>query len=78
MIPSVPIWARAGSFAKAFEYLDRFSRTVDIVETASMRRPGGFAADGNSIALFDKYTEFHPGSVVYAVEIDAAAWPAAR
>jgi FkbM family methyltransferase len=75
---SQQLGARAATFAKAFEYLDRFSRPVGIVETSCIRRPDSFAQDGGSTVLFDKYTEFHPGSVVYSVDIDAAAVDSCR
>jgi FkbM family methyltransferase len=70
---SPQLGARASTFAKAFEYLDRFSRPVGIVATGCLSASGDVAQDGGSTLLFDKYTEFHPGSVVYAVDIDADA-----
>jgi hypothetical protein len=70
---SLPLGARAPTFAKAFEYLDCFSRPLGVVETPCLRPPGSFAQDGCSTAPFDKYTEYHPGTVVYSVDIGAAA-----
>lgn len=65
--------ARATSFAKTFENLDRFDRPVGIVETGCTRQAGNWAGDGGSTLLFDKYAECHPGSVVYTVDVNAAA-----
>jgi FkbM family methyltransferase len=65
--------ARAPTFAATFEYLDRFDRPVGIVETGCTRQAGNWSGDGGSTLLFDKYAEFHPGTVVHTVDIDAAA-----
>ena len=65
--------ARAMSFARMFEWLDRFDRPVGIVETGCSRQAGNWAGDGGSTILFDRYAEFHPGSVAYTVDIDPAA-----
>jgi FkbM family methyltransferase len=64
---------RADTFAKIFEYLDRFDRPVGIVETGCVRKADAWEGDGGSTILFDKYAEFHPGSTVYSVDIDAQA-----
>jgi FkbM family methyltransferase len=65
--------ARANTFGRIFEYLDRFDRPVRIVETGCTRDAGNWGGDGGSTVLFDKYAECHPGSVVYSVDIDPAA-----
>ena len=70
---SLLLGPRAATFARAFEYLDQFSRPVGIVETGCLRESNSFALSGGSTVLFDKYTEFHPASVVYSVDIDADA-----
>jgi FkbM family methyltransferase len=64
---------RADTFAKVFEYLDRFDRPVGIVETGCVRKSNNWAGDGQSTILFDKYAEFHRGTAVYTVDIDAQA-----
>ncbi len=64
---------RADTFGKIFEYLDRFDRPVGIVETGCVRKADNWAGDGGSTILFDKYAEFHEGTVVYTVDIDAQA-----
>lgn len=65
--------ARAWTFAQTFEYLDRLDHPVRIVETGCTREAGNWAGDGGSTLLFDKYAEFHAGSIVYTVDIDPAA-----
>jgi hypothetical protein len=65
--------ARATSFARTFEWLDRFDRPVGIVETGCTRQPGNWSGDGGSTMLFDKYAEFRAGTFVYTVDIDPAA-----
>jgi hypothetical protein len=65
--------ARAETFAKIFEYLDRFNRPVGILETGCMREKGNWGGDGGSTFLFDTYAEFHPGTAVYSVDIDDQA-----
>jgi FkbM family methyltransferase len=69
---------RADTFAKIFEYLDRFDRPVGIVETGCVRKADNWAGDGQSTILFDKYAEFHPGTVVYTVDIDEQATTVCR
>ena len=64
---------RADTFSKVFSYLDRFDRPVIIVETGCVRQKEAWEGDGQSTILFDKYAEFHPGSIVYSVDIDPAA-----
>jgi len=64
---------RAQTFARMFEYLDHFDRPVRIVETGCAREAGNWAGDGGSTILFDRYAQFHPGSVVYTVDIDPSA-----
>ncbi len=70
--------ARAETFAKMFEHLDQFDRPVGIVETGCMREKGNWAGDGGSTFLFDLYAESHPGSIVYAVDIDSIATSSCR
>jgi len=65
--------ARGPSFTKMFEHLDGCERPVCIIETGCTRQAGNWAGDGGSTLLFDKYAEFHPGSVVHTVDIDPAA-----
>lgn len=65
--------ARAQTFARTFEYLDRFDRPVRIVETGCTREAGNWTGDGGSTLLFDKYAEFHPGTIVFTVDIDPSA-----
>jgi FkbM family methyltransferase len=64
---------RADTFSKLFTYLDRFDRPVTIVETGCVREEDGWDGDGQSTILFDKYALFHPGSVVFSVDINPAA-----
>jgi FkbM family methyltransferase len=64
---------RADSFGKVFSYLDRLDRPVVIVETGCVRRKEAWEADGQSTILFDKYAEFHSGSLLLSVDIDPAA-----
>jgi FkbM family methyltransferase len=64
---------RAGTLARIFEYLDRFDRPLGIVETGCARQRDNWRGDGGSTLLFDKYAEFHPGTIIYTVDLDAAA-----
>jgi FkbM family methyltransferase len=64
---------RVDAFSKVFSYLDGFDRPVTIVETSCVRERDSWDGDGQSTILFDKYAEFHPGSIVFSVDIDAAA-----
>jgi hypothetical protein len=64
---------RADGFARIFEYLDRFDRPVEIVETGCVREKDNWSGDGQSTVLFDKYAEFHPGSTVLSVDADPEA-----
>jgi hypothetical protein len=64
---------RADTFAKICEYLDRFDRPVGIVETGCVRKADNWAGDGQSTILFDKYAQFHQGTVVYTVNLDEQA-----
>ena len=64
---------RAETFGKMFEYLDRFDRPVGIIETGCTRKKDSLGHDGASTVLFDKYAEFHPGSVVYTVDVNPKA-----
>jgi hypothetical protein len=62
---------RSESFRWIFAHLDRLDRPVGIVETGCVRRNDW--DDGRSTVLFSKYAEYHPGSVVYSVDLDPAA-----
>lgn len=64
---------RSETFRKMFRYLDELDRPVGIVETGCLRRQGNWEGDGQSTLLFDRYASSSPGSVVYAVDIDANA-----
>ena len=64
---------RSESFSKLFDHLDRLNRPIGIVETGCVRQQGNWAGDGQSTILFDKYAEFHPGSVVFSVDHDPEA-----
>ena len=64
---------RADGFSKIFSYLDRLDRPVVIVETGCVREKDAWDRVGSSTVLFDKYCEFHPGSVLFSVDIDPAA-----
>jgi cephalosporin hydroxylase len=64
---------RTQSFRKIFTYLDRFDRPIGVIETGCVRQQDNWAGDGQSTILFDKYAEFHPGSVVYSVDLDPQA-----
>ena len=63
---------RADGFRQIFAYLDSFERPVGIVETGCMRKDHDWG-DGKSTLLFTKYAAWHPGSVVYSVDLDPAA-----
>jgi FkbM family methyltransferase len=64
---------RATNFASIFDYLDTFDHPVKIVETGCVRKAGDWLNDGGSTILFDKYAEFHPGSLVHTVDSDPEA-----
>lgn len=70
--------ARAETFAGAFEYLDRFDRPILIVETGCTRQADDWSRQGRSTVLFDKYAEFHPGTIVYSVDRDPSATAGCR
>ena len=65
--------ARAETFAAMFAHLDQFDRPVGIIETGCVRRAGNWSGDGGSTLLFDTYAKFHPGSVVYSVDLSEEA-----
>jgi len=71
--PRPKLALRAETFAKMFDYLDGFDRPVGIVETGCVRLAGNWAGDGGSTILFDKYAEFHAGTVVHTVDVDQQA-----
>ena len=64
---------RAVGFSKIFTYLDRLDRPVFVVETGCVREKHAWEGDGQSTIHFDKYAEFHPGSLVFSVDLDPAA-----
>ena len=65
---------RKTSFSKIFEYLDKLSGPIIIVETGCLRIKDNFNGDGQSTLLFDKYTQNREnGSKVYTVDIDPNA-----
>ena len=65
---------RKTSFSKIFEYLDKISGPIYIVETGCLRIKDNFSGDGQSTLLFDKYTQSREaGSKVYTVDIDPNA-----
>jgi len=64
---------RTEGFRKIFGYLDRFNRPIAIIETGCVRQRDNWAGDGQSTILFDKYAEFHSGSVVFSVNLDPQA-----
>src|ERR1700751_3564209 len=64
---------RADTFGKVFSYLDGFELPVTIVETGCVREKDSWEGDGQSTILFDRYAQFPPGSIVFSVDIDAAA-----
>lgn len=70
--------ARASTFVKMFEYLDTFDRPVGIVETGCARLKDNWQGDGCSTVLFDKYAEYHPGSLVYTVDMELKATEVCR
>jgi len=72
-IASPKLSLRTESFRKIFTYLDRFDRPIAIIETGCVRQRDNWAGDGQSTILFDKYTEFHSGSVVFSVDRDPQA-----
>ncbi len=65
---------REASFSKIFEYLDKLTGQINIVETGCLRIKDNFAGDGQSTLLFDKYTQSKENnSKVYTVDIDPNA-----
>ena len=63
---------RAEGFRQIFAYLDRFDRPIGIIETGCMRKDYDWG-DGKSTLLFTRYAAWHPGSVVYSVDLDPTA-----
>ena len=68
---------RKTSFSKIFEYLDRISGPINIVETGCIRDKKSkfsFSGAGQSTLLFDKYVQNREkGSKVYTVDINPNA-----
>jgi len=61
------------SFRKMFEYLDKLSGPIVIVETGCVRNPDPWAmtGEGHSTILFDQYINYrNDGSVGYTVDIN--------
>ncbi len=71
--PFLQFHTRADTFRMMFEYLDRFDRSVMIVETGCARKlnDDGWGGSGCSTLLFDKYVRTHPGSSFESVDIDS-------
>jgi len=65
---------REATFRKMFEYLDRMSHPLIIVETGCVRTAGNWQGDGQSTVLFDKYISSRDSeSVLYSVDSNADA-----
>lgn len=60
---------RADSFKFAFDHLSKLGRPAFIVETGCVRNAETWSGEGQSTILFDKYSEYHPGSIVHSVDI---------
>ena len=70
---------RAKTFRLMFEYLDRQSGPILIIETGVARQPDNWGGDGQSTVLFDRYvTARGPDSRVHAVDISADSVTACR
>ena len=70
---------REDTFRKTFQYLDRCSSPITIVETGCVRLAGNWAGDGQSTILFDKYVTFRgDNSKVHSVDINPANVEACR
>ena len=66
--------ARAGTFRKMFEHLDKLDGPVRIIETGTCREPDNWRGNGCSTVLFDRYAQHAaPGSSVWSVDIDPEA-----
>ncbi|HLY44413.1 MAG TPA: class I SAM-dependent methyltransferase [Stellaceae bacterium] len=63
---------RADGFRQIFAHLDRLERPPGIVETGCMRKNSDWG-DGRSTLLWAKYAQYHPGCVVYSVDLDPQA-----
>ena len=79
--PKLDVWPgmhRSETFRKMFEHLDKFDRPVRIVETGCIERidDDGWAGNGCSTVMFNKYIESHSGAV-HSIEIVAAKAAAA-
>ena len=71
---SPKLGVRQYSFSKIFNYLDKLTSPIIIVETGCLRVKDNFIGDGQSTLLFDKYTQFRGnGSKVFTVDIDPKA-----
>ena len=75
--------ARAETFAKMFEHLDKFDRPVTIFETGCARRdpadPDSWLGDGCSTIIFDRYVSARDdnGNCLISFELDFVAVQAA-
>jgi len=70
---------RAKTFRLMFEYLDKQSGPILIIETGVARQPDNWGGDGQSTVLFDRYvTARGPDSLVHAVDISADSVLACR
>lgn len=61
---------RAITMQRTFEYLDKLTDPLIIVETGSLRTKNNWSGDGQSTILFDKYAQHRQGCIVYTVDID--------
>jgi hypothetical protein len=62
---------RANSFKFAFQHLSNLKRPACIVETGCVRNKGTYAGEGQSTVLFDKFSEYVPGTLVHSVDISS-------
>jgi hypothetical protein len=70
---------REGTLRKVFEFLDRKTRPLTIVETGCVRLKDNWQGDGQSTILFDKYVCCRDSeSILYSVDIDQKAVALAR
>ncbi len=59
---------RAATMQATFEYLDKLTDPLVIIETGSVRLADNWAGDGQSTILFDRYATIRPGCQVYTVD----------
>ena len=56
-------------FSKAIEFMDKYGKEANILETGSLRIENNFLGDGQSTILFDTFANFYNGKVL-SVDID--------